>query len=69
MKKDKTFILPCQCAGGYKTCGYLRIDDIGGDEFEIGWIKRKNQKRTKQAIYIFGSGLEKLRKFLGVREL
>ncbi len=62
MKKE--IIIPCQCAGGSRECGFLKIFNYGGDNFEFCWVKKRTTKRPKIGIYIFGKGLTRLRKFL-----
>jgi hypothetical protein len=63
-KKIKTINLPCQCAGGYRTCGYLRVCNVFKEEFEFCWIKKEKQKRAKIGVLLGGKDLKKLKSFL-----
>ena len=58
--KVKTLTLNCECAGGKKTCGYLKIiKDQDGDTEIIPFIKKNC------AIFLLRKkGTKKLKKFL-----
>lgn len=59
----KELNLPCSCAGGKQTCGFLRIINLKG-QMEFCWVKTKEQKRAKTGIVLSGKDLEKLKNFI-----
>lgn len=62
--EKSTLYIPCECAGGKRSCGYLMILKLDGD-FEICFMKNKNIKHAKIGVYLHhNKGLKKLIKFL-----
>ena len=64
MKDIKTINLPCECVGGSKMCGFLRITNFFNNTFELNWVKNSNAKRAKIGIYLKDRGMDRLKKLI-----
>ena len=52
MKKLKELTLPCECAGGHKTCGYLKVINMEDGQFEFCWVKNPATKKAKVGVVL-----------------
>jgi len=63
--KIKQINIPCECAGKEKTCGFLRITNFGGGDFEFSWTPKRNTKKAKVGVYVYKEKtIKKIKEFL-----
>ena len=60
-KKDNDFIRPCDCVGGKKYCGELRVLNYGDGDLEICI---KEPKKKVIGIYWNEESVKELKKYL-----
>ena len=65
MKKCKEINIPCNCSGGGKYCGYLKILMSKNGDLEFCFVEDIKIKHPKIGIYLFKDmGVVKLLKFI-----
>jgi hypothetical protein len=63
--KTKIRHFGCECSGGGKYCGYLRIITWEGDkDIEINFVKKIKDKKVTMGIYLGEKGVKKLKALL-----
>ena len=61
--KNKTLKIDCECAGGRKYCGYLRIYDFGDKDIDIAFFSTY-EKKWMGGGYFEEKNIKKIIKFL-----